>query len=146
MSGEIIIDSKRKRSWPKDLKRQIVAESDAPDVTVCEVARRYDIEPSQLFHWRKQFRDESAKAADFLPVELTADQAGSDDDEPEYISSSTIFDGVKPKPVPFNDSVVTRIFRNDRSGVSIQAVCTSKKFGFVFGSIVGASNETTNFG
>ncbi|MAW82811.1 MAG: hypothetical protein CMI63_21485 [Parvularcula sp.] len=83
MSGEIIIDSKRKRSWPKDLKRQIVAESDAPDVTVCEVARRYDIEPSQLFHWRKQFRDESAKAADFLPVELTADQAGSDDDEPE---------------------------------------------------------------
>ena len=34
MSGEIIIDSKRKRSWPKDLKRQIVAESDAPDVTV----------------------------------------------------------------------------------------------------------------
>ena len=37
MSGEIIIDSKRKRAWPKELKRQIVAESDAEGVTVCEV-------------------------------------------------------------------------------------------------------------
>jgi transposase len=80
MSGEIIIDSKRKRSWPKALKRQIVAESDAAGVTVCEVARRYDIEPSQLFHWRKQFRDEASRAADFLPIELAADPGGSDDD------------------------------------------------------------------
>ncbi|MFQ5564667.1 MAG: transposase [Parvularculaceae bacterium] len=83
MSGEIIIDSKRKRSWPKELKRQIVAESDAEGVTVCDVARRYDIEPSQLFHWRKQFRDEAVKTAEFLPVELSADQTGSDDDGSE---------------------------------------------------------------
>lgn len=83
MSGEIIIDSKRKRSWPKDLKRQIVAESDAEDVTVCEVARRYDIEPSQLFHWRKQFRDEAAQRAEFLPVELAAARDGSDEDGSE---------------------------------------------------------------
>jgi transposase len=80
MSGEIIIDSKRKRTWPKDLKRQIVAESDAPDVTVCEVARRYDIEPSQLFHWRKQFRDEAAKSAEFLPIEFAVDQVDPDND------------------------------------------------------------------
>ena len=80
MSGEIIIDSKRKRTWPKDLKRQIVAESDAEGVTVCEVARRYDIEPSQLFHWRKQFRDEAAKAIEFFPVELAVDQVDSDND------------------------------------------------------------------
>lgn len=55
----IIIDSKRKGGWPKELKRQIVAESDIDGVTVCEVARRYAIKPSQLFHWRKQFRDEA---------------------------------------------------------------------------------------
>ena len=80
MSGEIIIDSKRKRTWSKDLKRQIVSESDAEGVTVCEVARRYDIEPSQLFHWRKQFRDEAAKTAEFLPVELAVDQEGANGD------------------------------------------------------------------
>ena len=89
MSGEIIIDSKRKRTWPKDLKRQIVAESDASDVTVCEVARRYDIEPSQLFHWRKQFRDEATKTTDFLPVELAADQDGSDSDRSKASSATT---------------------------------------------------------
>ena len=80
MSGEIIIDGRRKRTWPKELKRQIVAESDHEGVTVCEVARRYDIEPSQLFHWRKQFRDEAAKTMDFLPVELADDMNASDGD------------------------------------------------------------------
>lgn len=80
MAGEIIIDGKRKRSWPKELKRQIVEESDALGVTVCEVARRYDLEPSQLFHWRKQFRDWRERdrlarggARSFLPVEVSAD-------------------------------------------------------------------------
>ena len=85
MSGEIIIDSKRKRTWPKELKRQIVAESDQEGVTVCEVARRYDVEPSQLFHWRKQFRDEAAKTVEFLPVELSAEQDSSNDDRPKAL-------------------------------------------------------------
>ncbi len=62
--GEIIIDGKRKRTWPRDLKRQIVEESCAPGVSVCEVARRYDLEPSQLFHWRKRFRDCSPSASE----------------------------------------------------------------------------------
>jgi transposase len=86
VSGEIIIDGKRKRSWPKELKRQIVSESDAEGVTVCEVARRYDIEPSQLFHWRKQFRDDAGRPAraksdhpaEFFPIEVAApDVAGN---------------------------------------------------------------------
>ena len=49
--------SKRKprRSWPKSLKRQIVEESNAPGVSVCEVARGYDLDPAQLFAWRKKF-------------------------------------------------------------------------------------------
>lgn len=80
MSGEIIIDGKRKRSWPKEVKRRIVEESYAPGVSVCEVARRYDLEPSQLFHWRKRFRDDaettscrgSGGAAEFFPIELAA--------------------------------------------------------------------------
>lgn len=36
----------------------IVEASNAAGVTVCEVARRYAIEPSQLFHWRTQFWSE----------------------------------------------------------------------------------------
>ncbi len=83
MAVEIIIDKKRKRNWPKDLKRQIVAESYAEGVSVCEVARGYDLEPSQLFHWRKQFRGDAGKVgqvrldapAEFLSVEVAMGDA-----------------------------------------------------------------------
>lgn len=44
-----------RRNWPKSLKRQIVEESNAPGVSVCEVARGYDLDPAQLFSWRKKF-------------------------------------------------------------------------------------------
>lgn len=46
---------KPRRNWPKSLKRQIVEESNAPGISVCEVARAYDLDPAQLFAWRKKF-------------------------------------------------------------------------------------------
>ena len=54
---DVIIEVRR-RQWPKEVKRRIVAEMFGPDVTVCEVARRHDIPPSQLFQWRKTLKDQ----------------------------------------------------------------------------------------
>lgn len=56
---------------------------------MCEVARRYDLDPGQLFSWRKKFgfgADRHAGdvgSADFVAVEIneSADPAGSDCEE-----------------------------------------------------------------
>ncbi|HEX9522178.1 MAG TPA: transposase [Reyranella sp.] len=45
----------RRRRWPEGMKRQIVAESLAPGMSVSVVARRYDINANQLFTWRRRY-------------------------------------------------------------------------------------------
>lgn len=67
---------KPRRSWSKSLKRQIVEESNTPGVSVCEVARSYDLDPAQLFAWRKKFGTDldepqsSNEEAAFVAVEV----------------------------------------------------------------------------
>lgn len=81
MDGAVIIEGRKRRTWPSELKRQIVEESCDPELTVCEVARRYDLDPAQLFAWRKKLLPPSAPAAVFLPVEMRdgAQAAEADD-------------------------------------------------------------------
>ena len=68
---------KPRRNWPKNLKRQIVEESNAPGVSVCEVARCYDLDPGQLFQWRKKFglgggqNADGIDGLDFIAVEVS---------------------------------------------------------------------------
>ena len=73
MDQTIIIEGRKRRVWPADRKRQIVEESCDPDVTVCEVARRYDLDPAQLFAWRKKYLPSSEPPSAFLPVEMSDD-------------------------------------------------------------------------
>ena len=49
---------RRNRSWPETLKREIVAASYAPGLSVSMVARHYDVNANQVFGWRKRYRDE----------------------------------------------------------------------------------------
>lgn len=70
MSIEVLVEGTRRRNWPVELKRQIVEESCRPDVSVCDVARRHDLDPSQLYAWRKQFREKAASLAAFVPIEV----------------------------------------------------------------------------
>jgi transposase len=68
---EVFTGTRRRRPWSDDEKARIVAESYAGDgSTVCDVARRNDICPSQLFTWRRQFRQpvETAEAPMFVPA------------------------------------------------------------------------------
>jgi transposase len=53
----------RRRSWPADEKRKIIAESFASGVSVARVARRYGLNANMLFTWRRRFRPLSAAAS-----------------------------------------------------------------------------------
>jgi transposase len=77
--GTTATGRRRNRSWPKALKREIVAASLAPGASVSMVARHYDVNANQVFDWRKRYRDEPDVLADrsvpqLIPVMVTAEQ------------------------------------------------------------------------
>src|SRR5450432_1525420 len=76
----------RNRSWPGELKREIVAASLAPGSSVSMVARHYDVNANQVFGWRKRYRDELRapavpSAPQLIPVMVTA--------EPDAVASQS---------------------------------------------------------
>jgi transposase len=70
---------RRNRSWPKALKREIVAASFAPGSSVSMAARHYDVNANQVFNWRKRYRADPrvraiAAVPQLIPVIVTAEQ------------------------------------------------------------------------
>ena len=57
---EVLSGPERRRRWSADQKRSIVAEAFAPGASVCEVARRADVVPGQIYRWRQQLRTAAA--------------------------------------------------------------------------------------
>jgi transposase len=53
---EVLSGPERRRRWSKDQKRTIVAEAFAPGASVCEIARRVDVVPGQIYRWRQELR------------------------------------------------------------------------------------------
>ena len=51
---EVITRGERRRVWPLERKREIVAESLGPALTPTEVARKYGISSGLLYTWRQQ--------------------------------------------------------------------------------------------
>jgi len=49
---ELFTGAARRRIWSADEKAAIVAESYAGGASVCEIARRRGLTPTQLFTWR----------------------------------------------------------------------------------------------
>src|SRR5436190_18708796 len=62
---EVLSGPERRRRWSAKQKRSIVAEAFAPGASVCEVARRRDVVPGQIYRWRRDLR---AAAAGFAEV------------------------------------------------------------------------------
>ena len=56
---EVITGPERRRDWPDAEKIAIVAQALEPGVNVSEIARRHEINPQQLFGWRKRWRSEA---------------------------------------------------------------------------------------
>jgi transposase len=54
---EVFTGAGRRRSWSAEQKARIVAESYENGTTVCAVARRHGLTPTQLFAWRRLARE-----------------------------------------------------------------------------------------
>jgi transposase len=78
-SASCLADTKqaggKRRRWPDELKREIVAALAEPGASVSSVARRYDVNTNQLFKWRRQFAAAGASSPEplqLLPVEIAS--------------------------------------------------------------------------
>ena len=54
---EVITGSERRRDWSDEQKRALVAEAFAPGAIVADVARRADVQPGQIYRWRRELRE-----------------------------------------------------------------------------------------
>ena len=76
---------RRRRRWSEARKRQIVAESYQPGVSVSVVARRHDVNANLVFSWRRQYRELARVVGGFVPV---------------VVSSTEGAEPAKPLPAP----------------------------------------------
>jgi transposase len=68
---EVFTGAGRRRSWSREEKAAIIAESYDAGETVCAVARRHGLTPQQLFAWRRLARRSgSVLPAMFVPAVL----------------------------------------------------------------------------
>lgn len=68
---EVLTGPGRRRKWSDDDKARIVAETSQPGAVVCEVARRWQVSPQQVFDWRHRARKALVSAAAepaFVPI------------------------------------------------------------------------------
>src|SRR5512144_2118622 len=63
---EVLSGPERRRRWSADQKRSIVAAAFAPGASVCEVARRVDVVPGQIYRWRHELRSAAAGFAEVV--------------------------------------------------------------------------------
>jgi transposase len=59
---EVFTGAGGRRTWTREEKAAIVAESYSGAETVCAVARRHGLRHSQLFAWRREFRQAAEDA------------------------------------------------------------------------------------
>src|ERR1700752_4559780 len=64
---EVFTGAGRRREWSAEQKAAILAESYAGTSSVCDVARRHGLTPTQLFTWRRATRRRSTAGADENP-------------------------------------------------------------------------------
>ena len=67
--------TRRRRSWPEAIKREIVAASLVPGASVSVLARQYDVNANQVFAWRKLYGGTAGvpPGLRMVPVTVTPD-------------------------------------------------------------------------
>ena len=64
----------KRRKYPEALKRQMVAETEAPGASVSIVARLHDVNSNQLFRWRRQLLPKAVvESGAMVPIEIAPD-------------------------------------------------------------------------
>lgn len=61
----------KRRRWPLEVKRRLVAETLEPGSSVSIVARRHDVNANQLFKWRREVAEPTA----LVPVAVMPEPA-----------------------------------------------------------------------
>ena len=72
---EVITSVQRRRRWSVAEKIEIVEETDQPGMSVSYVARKHGISPSQLFKWRKLYREGALSAMEANETVVAASEA-----------------------------------------------------------------------
>jgi transposase len=54
---EVLTCSQRRRRWTAEQKKVMVLETEQPGMSVSVVARKYEVQPNQLFRWRRLFHE-----------------------------------------------------------------------------------------
>jgi len=77
--GASAIPRRRRRVWPEEDKRRIVAETFAPGASVSVVARRHDLNANMLFTWRRRIGTAAlvpaGEAVRFVPAAIAVEAA-----------------------------------------------------------------------
>lgn len=50
---EVLTGNPRRRRWSAEQKKAMVLEAEQPGMSICLVARKYELHPNQLFRWRR---------------------------------------------------------------------------------------------
>jgi transposase len=73
----------KRRQYSEALKRQMVAETQAPGALVSIVARRHDVNSNQLFRWRRQLLPKAVvESGAMVPVAIAPDDGRPDGGQP----------------------------------------------------------------
>jgi transposase len=59
---EVITSVQRRRRWSAEEKRAMVEEAEQPGCSVSQVARKYGVNPNQIFNWRRLMREGALSA------------------------------------------------------------------------------------
>ena len=59
---EVITSVQRRRGWSAEEKRAMVEEAEQPGSSVSQVARKYGVNPNQIFNWRTLMREGALSA------------------------------------------------------------------------------------
>jgi transposase len=76
LDDDIAPGGRRRRSWTRDEKRQIVDESLQNGASIAEVARRHELNANLLFTWRRKMGVESTEQPapmEIVPVSIASE-------------------------------------------------------------------------
>ena len=113
---EVFTGAGRRREWSAEQKAAILAESYAGTSSVCDVARRHGLTPTQLFTWRRTARDQAAAVANQNPEFVPAMIEPSPKEEEAWVEAEPLIgfdlDGASVWICPGADAaMVTAIIR-----------------------------------